>query len=86
MTDQKRPDPKEVISSFNQLIRDQRASRRVSWTPSSSLDPEVQRADRNALNDALRVAGGHDPQHEGQEQGALSWKSLGDDPAGEKGN
>jgi molecular chaperone DnaK (HSP70) len=78
MTDQSKPDPKEVISSFNQLIRNQRASQRVSWRPSSSPDPADQRADRDALNDALRRAGGHDPQHTDEPlAGTFPWKSNG---------
>ncbi len=74
MTDQKKSDPKEVISSFNQLIRNQRASQRVSWTPSSSPDPADQAADRSALNRALRRAGGHDAPEPGGEP--HPWKSL----------
>ena len=76
MTDQSKPDSKEVISSFNELIRNQRASRRVSWQPSSSSDPADQRKDRDALNAALRGAGGHAPQHEGQETGTFPWTSI----------
>jgi len=76
MTDQSKPDAKEINSSFNQLVRDQRASRRVSWTPSSSLDPEVQRTDRDNLNAALRKAGGHGDPEEGGEP--YRWKSLND--------
>jgi len=79
MTDTSKPDSNEINSSFNQLVRDQRASRRVNWQPSSSPDPEVQRTDRDNLNAALRKAGGHAPQHEGQDTGTLPWRSLGDD-------
>ncbi len=66
----KKPDEKEVISSFNQLIRDQRDLRLVRVSPSTS------RAD---LNDALRIAAGHDPQHaeEEPESGTYPWRSLG---------
>jgi hypothetical protein len=74
MSDQPKPDPKEIISSFNQLIRNQRASQRVSWRPSSSLDPEVQRTDRDNLNAALRKAGGHGDPEDGGEP--YRWKSL----------
>jgi len=49
--DQKRPD-------VNQLLRTSRNLNRVNWIPSTSLDPAERRKDRDALNDALRKAGG----------------------------
>ncbi len=82
MTDNQKPNPKEVISSFNRLIRDQRASRRVNWVPSTSLDPAERQRDRDALNAALRRAGGHgaeDEEGDGpDEPGTYPWKSLAD--------
>jgi hypothetical protein len=75
--DQK-PDPKAVISSFNQLIRDQRNLRRVNWTPSSSPDPAERQRDRDALNAALRRAGGHGAEEEESPAGSFPWKSLAD--------
>ena len=76
--EQKKPDEKVVISAFNQLVRDEHARHRVHWRPSSSSDPDVQRADRDRLNDALRVAAGHEPQHaeEEPESGTYPWRSL----------
>jgi hypothetical protein len=53
-----KPDSKSTVSAFNQLVRDQRASRRVHWIPSTSLDPAERRKDLNALNAAFRKAGG----------------------------
>ncbi len=69
MTDQPKPDPNAVIASFNQSICDQRNLHRVQVTPSMS---------RDALNAALRVAGGHHPQHtdEAPEPGTHPWRSL----------
>jgi hypothetical protein len=51
---------------------------RVDWIPSTSLDPAERRKDRDSLNDAIRIAGGHDPQHaeDGPEPGTHPWKSL----------
>ncbi len=68
--DKKPTDPKATIEAFNQLIRNQRNLRRVRVTPATS------RAD---LNDALRRAAGHDPQHtkEEPEPGIFPWRSLG---------
>jgi len=78
MSDPKPNDPKAVVQGFNQLLRDERARNRVHWRPSSSSDPDVQRADRDRLNDALRVAAGHEPQHaeEEPESGTYPWRSL----------
>jgi hypothetical protein len=64
--DQK-PDQKATIGAFNQLIRDQRDLRRVRVTAATS---------RDALNDALSRAAGHDPQHTEEESGTHPWKSL----------
>ncbi len=54
---------------------------RVNWVQSTSLDPAVRAQDRADLNDALRKAGGHQPQHEDvdPEPQTFPWKSLGDD-------
>jgi len=78
MSDPKPNDPKAVVQGFNQLLRAERTRNRVNWTPSTSLDPAVQRADRQALNDALRKAGGHEPQHEeaDPEPQTFPWRSL----------
>ena len=72
--DQKRPD-------VNQLLRASRNLNRVHWTPSTSPDPAERRKDRDALNSAIRRAGGHDPQHTEEEPeesmaGTYPWKSL----------
>jgi hypothetical protein len=68
--DQKPTDQKPTIGAFNQLIRNQRNLRRVRVTPATS---------RDALNDALRRAAGHEPQHaeEEPESGTYPWRSLG---------
>jgi hypothetical protein len=60
-------DQKATIDAFNQLIRNQRDLRRVRVTSATS---------RNDLNDALRIAAGHDPQHAEEESGTYPWKSL----------
>ena len=68
--EQKNPvDPKAVGQAFSQMIRDQRNLQRVRVTPATS---------RDSLNAALRVAGGHQPQHEEDEPLAtpFPWKSL----------
>jgi hypothetical protein len=70
MSDSQKPtDQKATIGAFNQLIRNQRNLRRVRVTRATS------RAD---LNDALRIAAGHDPQHtdEEPEPGTFPWRSL----------
>jgi hypothetical protein len=80
MTDDTKPmDRKAAQIAFNELLRDSRNVNRVTWTPSTSLDPEVRRADRDALNDALRRAGSHKAQHETDdpEPQTFPWKSLG---------
>ncbi len=66
MTDEQKPDPKEVIGAFNQLIRNQRNLRRVQVSPSTS---------RNDLNNAVRIAAGREPQHE-EEPESFPWRSL----------
>jgi len=76
MTDQKKPDAKEINASFNQSIRDQRASRRVNWQPSSSPDRDVQHADRDDLNQAIRHASGRGEQEPGEEPQSYPWKSI----------
>ncbi len=69
MTDTSKPDQKAIIGAFNEAIRDQRNLRRVQVSPSMS---------RAELNAALRVAGGHGPQHTDEEPGGTSpWRSLG---------
>jgi hypothetical protein len=69
MTDTTKPDQKATIDAFNQLIRNQRDLRRVRVTSATSRDD---------LNDALRRAAGHDPQHEEEsEPGSFPWRSLG---------
>ncbi len=65
--EQKKPDPKVVIASFNQLVRNERNRRRVQIGPATS---------RDSLNDALRAAAGHDPQHTEEESGTHPWRSL----------
>jgi hypothetical protein len=69
MTDTTKPDEKAIIGGFNQLIRNQRNLRRVRVSSSTS------RAD---LNDALRIAAGHEPQHtdEEPEPQTFPWRSL----------
>jgi hypothetical protein len=70
-------DQKATVSAFNQLVRGEHARHRVHWRPSSSSDPDVQRADRDSLNDALRIAAGRDPQHAEEEpEGTFPWRSL----------
>ncbi len=78
MTDNQKPDTKEVIASFNQLIRDQRNLHRVNWRPSSSSDPAVQRKDRSALNNAIRRAGGREEDDGPDDPQTFPWRSLGD--------
>jgi hypothetical protein len=68
MSDSQKPDSKAVIAAFNESLRDQRNHHHIRVTPSMS---------RDALNDALRIAAGRDPQHEGPEPEApFPWRSL----------
>ncbi len=69
MTAPTKPDEKVVIDGFNRLIRNQRNLHRVRVTPATSRDD---------LNQALRIAAGHEPQHaeEESEPGTYPWKSL----------
>jgi hypothetical protein len=80
MSENEKPTDRQAAqNAFNELLRTSRNGTRVKWVPSSSADPAVQRADRDALNDALRRAGGHKPQHEeaDPEPQTFPWKSLG---------
>jgi hypothetical protein len=63
------PDEKVIIGAFNQLIRNQRNLRLVRVSPATS---------RDSLNDALRRAAGHEPQHteEEPEPQTFPWRSL----------
>ncbi len=80
MTDAPQKPDARAVSDW---IRDQRSERRVNVSQRGArLDPAVQRADRNNLNDAIRRAGGHDPQHNTDEPGdgqQYPWGSLSDD-------
>ncbi len=70
MTDTSKPtDQQPTVSAFNQLVRDERSRHRVQVGPATS---------RDALNDALRRAAGHEPQHteEAPESGTYPWRSL----------
>ena len=71
--------------AFEAFVRSGQRQNRISWTPSSSIDPDVQRADRDDLNAALRRAGGHDPQHTDDPlAGTSPWKSI--SPGDEEGS
>ena len=59
--------------AFDILVRAGRKRNKVDWVLGGD------QADINALNDAIRKAGGHDPQHEGQEQGTFPWTSIAED-------
>jgi hypothetical protein len=69
VSDKKPTDQKAVISSFNQLVRDEHSRHRVQVTAATSRDD---------LNDALRIAAGRGPQHAEAEPAPQSfpWKSL----------
>jgi hypothetical protein len=69
---------------LNDAFRQLRNETRVHWNPTPSRDPADRQADRDALNRALRRAGGKDAP-EPDTQGPPPWKSLGDLPAGEGG-
>ncbi len=79
MSDPQKPDARAV----SDWIRDQRSARRVNVSQRGPLlDPADRRADRNSLNDAIRRAGGHDPQHNTDDattEGTFPWGSLSDD-------
>jgi hypothetical protein len=62
--------------AFEQLIRGGQRTNRVSWRPSSSPDPADQRADRDALNQAIRRAASRGEQEEDAEP--FPWTSLKD--------
>ncbi len=75
MTD-KKPDTKSLNDAFRQL----RGENRVDWNPSTSRDPAERKADRDALNRALRRAAGKDAP-EPDAPAPFSWKSLEPDEA-----
>ncbi len=51
---------------------------RVNWVSPTSRDPDVHRQDREALNRALRRAGGKDaPEPDESEPQTFPWRSLG---------
>jgi hypothetical protein len=60
---------KAIIASFDRQIRDEHSRHRVRVTAATS---------RDALNRALRIAAGRDPQHaeEEPESGTYPWRSL----------
>ena len=75
MTDKK-------YDALNDAFRQLRSKGRVDWNPTSSRDPAERQADRDALNRALRRAGGKDAPE--PETPPLPWKSVSDLPDDDK--
>ena len=73
MSDKKQMSDKEA---FESLIRAGRRQNKISWVPSTSLDPADRAADRDALNRAIRRAGGKDAPEPVSEK--FPWTSLKD--------
>jgi len=70
--------------AFETFVRSGQRQNRISWAPSTSLDPADRAADRDALNRAIRRASGRDDPEEDRKP--YPWKSLnegvGDDEDG----
>ena len=65
--------------ALNDAFRQLRSKGRVDWNPTSSRDPADRQADRDALNRALRRAGGKDAP-EPETPPPFPWKSVSDVP------
>jgi hypothetical protein len=70
VSDKKPTDQEATVSAFNEAIRAERSRHRVQVTSATS---------RDALNQALRIAAGREPQHAEEEpqSGSFPWRSLG---------
>jgi len=68
--------------AFETFVRGGQRQNKISWVPSTSLDPADRAADRDALNRAIRRASGRDDPEEDRKP--YPWKSLeaGDDEDG----
>jgi len=62
--------------AFETLVRSVQRQNKISWTPSTSLDPADRAADRDALNQAIRRASGRGEQEDDGEP--FPWTSLKD--------
>ena len=67
--------------AFETFVRSGQRQNKISWVPSTSLDPADRAADRDSLNQAIRRASGRgDPEEDGQ---PYPWKSVvGDEKEG----
>jgi hypothetical protein len=70
--------------AFEQLLRSGQRTNKISWTPSTSLDPADRAADRDALNRAIRRASGRDDPEEDRKP--HPWKSLESGAGDEEGS
>jgi hypothetical protein len=70
--------------TLSDMIRSVRRQNRLSWTPSTSLDPADRAADRDALNQAIRKASGRGEPEEGAQ--SFPWTSLGSGAGDEEGS
>ncbi len=70
MTEPQKPDTRP----FNVWLRERSRAHRVTWAPTINRDPADQRADRDALNQAIRRAA--NPDQEEEPVTPFPWKSL----------
>ena len=70
--------------AFETFVRSGQRQNKISWTPSTSLDPADRAADRDALNQAIRRASGRGEQESGDQP--YPWKSLNDGAGDEEGS
>jgi len=73
MSDKKQMSDKQAFEAF---VRSGQRQNKISWVPSTSLDPADRAADRDALNQAIRKASGRGEQEEDAEP--FPWTSLKD--------
>jgi hypothetical protein len=69
---------------INRAFREVRGSNRLTWNPTSSLDPAERQKDYDDFNHALRRAGGRVEPEEGAQ--SFPWTSLGSGAGDEEGS
>jgi hypothetical protein len=62
--------------AFETFVRSGQRQNKISWVPSTSLDPADRAADRDSLNQAIRRASGRGEQEQSDQP--YSWTSLKD--------
>jgi len=63
--------------AFETFVRSGQRQNKISWTPSTSLDPADRAADRDALNRAIRRASGRGERE--PDDKPFPWKSVAGD-------